>query len=49
MKKIKKVFVTIALVAARSGSKGIKRKNFLRFKNKYIVANAVKIGESIKL
>ena len=48
MKKIKKVFVTIALVAARSGSKGIKRKNFLRFKNKYIVANAVKIGESIK-
>ena len=40
--------VDIALVAARLGSKGIKRKNFIKFKKNYIVDNAVKIGISIK-
>ena len=49
VRKLKKnIYPTIALVAARSGSKEIKKKNFLKFKDKYIVSNAVKIGESIK-
>ena len=48
MKKKNLSSVDIALVAARLGSKGIKRKNFIKFKKNYIVDNAVKIGISIK-
>jgi len=39
----------IALVAARKGSKGVKNKNLLKFKNKNIVNLAVSLGLKIKL
>ena len=45
---IKKKKITIALVAARKGSKGLKNKNLIKIKNVSIVNLAIKIGLKIK-
>ena len=41
---MKKEKITLALIAARAGSKGFKNKNLIKLKNKSIVKLAVNIG-----
>ena len=43
-----KIFVNLAIVPARGGSKGIKNKNFLKINQKYLTTIAIDIGLSIK-
>ena len=45
---MKKKIITLALVAARAGSKGLKNKNHIKLKNQPIVKLAVNIGLDLK-
>ena len=40
--------INLALIAAREGSKGVKNKNLLKFKNKSITRLAVEVALRIK-
>ena len=46
--KLKKKIITLALVAARAGSKGFKNKNLIKLNNNSIVKLAVNIGLDLK-
>ena len=45
---MKKKIITLALIAARAGSKGLKNKNLIKLKNNSIVKLAVNIGLDLK-
>jgi len=45
---LKKKIITLALIAARAGSKGLKNKNLIKLKNNSIVKLAVNIGLDLK-